>query len=369
MPTRLSPLHPLRLALLGLIPACAASAVGICPCITDLNVDGVTDGADLGLLLSAWGTSGDADFDGVNGVDGADLGVLLAAWGPCAPPANDLCANAELIVGQNAFVPFCNAAATNSIFGVDACGQAATVNRDIWYTYEAVDSGVLRLSTCGQTTLDTVVAVYQNLLGLSCVCPAPVSNAVLVGCNDDGCTDPELFQSVLEVPAQAGRCYQIRLGSFSAGVMGQGILEVTNIFNGDREDLCHPLSSLSLQTVFGTNAGDTWPGGDQSTCGLNDIRDEWYCFTMPCQGTLNITTCRPGTDFDTVLSVFTPAGAQLGCNDDSNSVGCSLPPTNNNLKSSLSLALDGGEQIRIRVSGYNGAVGNFEMVVDVDCIN
>jgi hypothetical protein len=369
MSQRLSVLHPARLVALALLPASAALAVGVCPCVTDLNVDGVTDGADLGLLLSAWGTAGDADFDGVNGVDGADLGVLLAAWGPCAPPANDLCVNAEAIVGQLAFVPFCNAAATNSSFNVVGCGLAATVNRDIWYTYEAVGDGVVRLSTCGLTTLDTVVAVYQSLGGLSCICPGPGSDAVLVGCNDDGCADPGLVQSVLEVPAQAGQCYSIRLGSFSAGLMGQGVLEVTNIFTGDREDLCHPLSSILLQTVFGTNADDTWAGGDQSSCALNDIRDEWYCFTMPCQGTLNITTCRPGTDFDTVLSVFTPSGTQIGCNDDSDGVGCNLPPTNDNRKSSLNLALDGGEQIRIRVSGYNGSIGNFEMVLDVDCLN
>jgi hypothetical protein len=47
----------------------------------DLNGDGEVDGADLGLLLSAWESDDDAadlNDDGV--VGGADLGVLLAAW-------------------------------------------------------------------------------------------------------------------------------------------------------------------------------------------------------------------------------------------------------------------------------------------------
>jgi hypothetical protein len=48
----------------------------------DLNADGATDGADLGLLLGAWGAcsqcAADLNADGV--VDGADLGVLLGAW-------------------------------------------------------------------------------------------------------------------------------------------------------------------------------------------------------------------------------------------------------------------------------------------------
>jgi probable HAF family extracellular repeat protein len=48
--------------------------------VGDLDGNGVVDGADLGLLLSAWGGGGPADLDGNGIVDGADLGVLLAAW-------------------------------------------------------------------------------------------------------------------------------------------------------------------------------------------------------------------------------------------------------------------------------------------------
>jgi hypothetical protein len=58
-------------------------------CLGDLNLDGVVTGADLGLMLGAWGACpggtpgclGDLNLDGV--VDGADLGLLLGAWGPC----------------------------------------------------------------------------------------------------------------------------------------------------------------------------------------------------------------------------------------------------------------------------------------------
>jgi hypothetical protein len=50
----------------------------------DLNADGVVNGADLGLLLGAWGPVGacaGADLNGDGVVDGADLGLLLGAWG------------------------------------------------------------------------------------------------------------------------------------------------------------------------------------------------------------------------------------------------------------------------------------------------
>jgi hypothetical protein len=46
----------------------------------DLNLDGIVDGVDLGLLLAAWGTDL-ADLNGSGVVDGADIGVLLGRWG------------------------------------------------------------------------------------------------------------------------------------------------------------------------------------------------------------------------------------------------------------------------------------------------
>jgi hypothetical protein len=46
----------------------------------DLNGDGAVNGADLGLLLSNWGTDGDGDLNDDGVVNGADLGILLANW-------------------------------------------------------------------------------------------------------------------------------------------------------------------------------------------------------------------------------------------------------------------------------------------------
>jgi hypothetical protein len=55
-------------------------------CPTDFNQSGSTDGADLGILLAAWGVTGqpgvDLNHDGI--INGADLGALLANWGVCA---------------------------------------------------------------------------------------------------------------------------------------------------------------------------------------------------------------------------------------------------------------------------------------------
>jgi autotransporter-associated beta strand protein len=61
------------------------SAINIAPaCEADLDGSGTVDGADLGLLLGAWGGAGAADLNGDGAVDGADLGLLLGAWGACS---------------------------------------------------------------------------------------------------------------------------------------------------------------------------------------------------------------------------------------------------------------------------------------------
>jgi len=64
-------------------------------CPADLNADGVIGGADLGILLGAWGTSEPCpDLSGNGTVGGADLGLLLGAWGPCPPGITCVCASA-----------------------------------------------------------------------------------------------------------------------------------------------------------------------------------------------------------------------------------------------------------------------------------
>jgi hypothetical protein len=68
----------------GVIDDCE-SLVNACP--SDFNFDGTVDGADLVVLVSAWGPCtgaciGDFDTNGI--VDGADLVVLIGAWGVCS---------------------------------------------------------------------------------------------------------------------------------------------------------------------------------------------------------------------------------------------------------------------------------------------
>jgi hypothetical protein len=69
--------------------SCVANRCNACPqsCPGDFNQDAFVDGADLGVLLNAWGPCSGAcvaDLDRDGFVDGSDLGALLGGWGQCA---------------------------------------------------------------------------------------------------------------------------------------------------------------------------------------------------------------------------------------------------------------------------------------------
>ncbi len=53
-------------------------------CVGDLDGDGDTDQADLGILLAAYGNNAGGDLDGDGDTDQADLGILLGDYG-CTP--------------------------------------------------------------------------------------------------------------------------------------------------------------------------------------------------------------------------------------------------------------------------------------------
>jgi formylglycine-generating enzyme required for sulfatase activity len=66
----------------------ALTAPAHAQCASDIDSSGHVDGADLAILLSSWGTSGqgkhDTDLNNDGVVGGPDLTILLSEWGQCA---------------------------------------------------------------------------------------------------------------------------------------------------------------------------------------------------------------------------------------------------------------------------------------------
>lgn len=72
------------------VEACDNNSHRLACCPGDFNNDGFVNGADLGMLLGAWGPidgsiplSATIDMNCDGAVNGSDLGLLLGAWGSC----------------------------------------------------------------------------------------------------------------------------------------------------------------------------------------------------------------------------------------------------------------------------------------------
>ena len=75
-----------------LVDADANGVPDVCevdPCPGDITNGGTVDATDLSIVLAAWGTNGQgefqADIDDSGLVDGGDLALVLGGWGPCNP--------------------------------------------------------------------------------------------------------------------------------------------------------------------------------------------------------------------------------------------------------------------------------------------
>jgi hypothetical protein len=252
-------------------------------------------------------------------------------------PVDDECWQAmPLAGGHNG--PFSTAGATIS----PEPWPCAAAGNDVWFVYTPPCSGQLAISTCSpRRTFDTVVEAFTG------ACGALAS----LGCNDDAggiCATG----SLLNVAVTASQSVWIRVGGF-AGATG-----VTDV----RVD-CVPFADECWQAIpvtTGTNGPFSnvlaTTSAPAAACGLlgNDV---WCTYTATCTAPHTFATCSAARTFDTVLEVLQgDCGApwSLGCNDD----GC------DGLGSRLTVPLVQGVVYAIRIGGYAGATGNFELSIE-----
>jgi hypothetical protein len=144
---------------------------------------------------------------------------------PAAANGGNTCSTATTVIGSGPYA-FDNTAATTD--GPAACN---VIGSDLWWRWQAPCSTQVTVSTCGLTSLDTIISVYS---GGKC----PVSSAL--ACNDDDCA----FQSAATFTSTEGTTYLIRIGGFN-GAQGSGSFSLD--FN------CCPTTLLTSTT--------TGPGG------------------------------------------------------------------------------------------------------------
>ncbi len=146
-------------------------------------------------------------------------------------------------------------------------------------------------------------------------------------------------------------------GVFNAGAVYTATVAPTSVSG----DLCGNAMPLPMGNFVGCTETATPSIGSVTTCGIGtggQGPDVWFRFTPACSGNAIIDTL--GSDFDTVLSVHSDCPSSAGgnsivCNDDA---GFAAP---NNRASMVSFNFVGGQSYLVRVSGYNGASGQFTL--------
>jgi hypothetical protein len=128
-------------------------------------------------------------------------------------------------------------------------------------------------------------------------------------------------------------------------------------------DVCGYATQIGDGTFSGATSYATNDG--TATCGLSAAGpDVWFAYTATCTGWLKAKT--PTSDYDTVLSVrrgCSVSANELDCNDD---CGWSTCSTN---CSCVTVPVLQGTTYIIRVSGFNGNVGEFGLDTECDALS
>jgi len=117
-------------------------------------------------------------------------------------------------------------------------------------------------------------------------------------------------------------------------------------------DSCSNATPMGNASISGTTTGST--NDFVGTCGSStSTGDVWYAYTATASGSVTAATCA-GANYDTVISVHTACGSgnAIVCNDD-----------NCGLQSSVDFSATAGVVYLVRVSGFNGAFGDFTLTV------
>jgi hypothetical protein len=144
------------------------------------------------------------------------LSLSVSGAALALPPANDACDAPEAISGLGMF-PFSTVEATTDGSTSAACLFFSNdqIHNDVWFLWSSEAGGLVSVTTCGQTALDSKIAVYAS----SKPCP---DAAAVIACNDDACS----LQSRLTFAAAPQTDYVIRLGSYGAAQTGSGALVI-----------------------------------------------------------------------------------------------------------------------------------------------
>ncbi len=234
-------------------------------------------------------------------------------------PGNDCATNATLVSASGSY-PFNSAGANTdgpNHAGATCASGSDLFDNDVWFKFQAVANGVLGVSSCGSSSYDNKLAVYNMGTNAAAYDYSTLPTS-LVGCNDDGAGGTCMttgagsvpYASALTVNVNAGNWYLVRNGSYTSGDTGNGSLQFTlpapcalPAPSGSETEACGAATNGGCNDAAGGNptepislgstiAGTFWADAD--------TRDtDWYSLTLAAdtQVTLNLYSASFGTAF------------------------------------------------------------------------
>ena len=156
----------------------------------------------------------------------APLVAVLVGLGSNAAFATDQCSSPTPIAGS-VVVPFDMSGSALDANGINSCGNSLVgpFSRDYWYCWTSDVDGMVTISTCGLTNLDTGVAIYPE--SISCGCPGDM---LPVCCNDDGGGNCGK-QSSVTCEVKCGRRYMIQVAARPSGIAPVGQVRIDTVGN------------------------------------------------------------------------------------------------------------------------------------------
>jgi len=258
--------------------------------------------------------------------------LFLGLAASASAQGTDSCTTPTVLGNAFGTFPIDNTAAAT---GQDASSGCGSMNRDVWFTWNAPVSGNVTVATCGGVSFDTLLGVYA---GTSC------PGGAAIACSDDGCS----LQSSATFTAVSGQDYVIQIGGFSGG-NGAGTFSISGPPIPPANDGCATPTVVAGFGSFPFNNTGAATGNDFAPGCATIGRDVWFSWTAAVTGTTTIATCG-GTSLDSVLAVYAtascPAAAPVACSDDA----CAA-------QSSVSFAATSGTTYLIQIGAFGAGAG------------
>jgi uncharacterized repeat protein (TIGR03803 family) len=247
---------------------------------------------------------------------------------------NDDFSNAQILSGSSGTTSGNNIGATKQPAEPDHAGNSG--GSSVWFRWTAPSNGQFFFNTSG-SDFDTLLAVYTGTM---------VNHLTPAASNDDA---NFAHTSAVSILATSGTTYRVAVDGYEGATGVLALAWGPEVPPANDNFTNAPVISGTAGSVTGTNVGATEETGEPDHAGFAAGRSVWFQWTAPSTNEVSMTTA--GSDFDTILAVYTGTSvnalAEVASNDEFEA----------DSTSAVTFFPSAGTTYRIAVDGYSGAMG------------